>query len=552
MRLVRALMAVMSVLMLAAPAQAQYGLYGAPSTLPLQPPQPTVQSVPSQYPPLYVDTSEPRNPLADPTAAYPVYANQAYAYPSYAARVSADPGYMAPVYSGQWQAGTAVPRVLPETSRVPYDPAYTTPVVPTSAYQPGAVPQVPQPIPAPGVPQPGLPGPITQMLNNAPNDGQLGGCAPPADYGADCGGCSPVSCAPYCPTWFGSVAALYMGRNEPNRLWTTFETDNNPNQLPTDALPDWAVGGEVTIGRFFGCNTCDPCDPCGNSGRMFGVEASYWGLDSMDGYSSQAIAGGSVSTPLLVDEIEFGGVNGTVYFDSAAQHIVRRKDEFHNLEVNFLASPGGSYQTSGCGLCNGRGCSRCCGYGTGPFSVGWALGVRYFRFEENYLFGSVDTGRTWGEAGGIYEAYLEDNVRNQLIGAQFGCDLSYRWLPNWRLFAAPKLGIYNNHVEHYFGLTRGDGVVANPTAASGVTGTYPVRSEEDALSFLSEIDLGLDWQVAPNWSMYLGYRVIFATGIALADNQIPTYVVDIPEIADIDTNGDLIVHGAFAGVTLRF
>ncbi len=431
MRLVRALMAVMPVLMLAAPAQAQYGLYGAPSTLPLQPPQPTVQSVPSQYPPLYVDTSEPRDPVANPTAAYPVYANQAYAYPSYAARVSADPGYMAPVYSGQWQAGAAVPRVLPETSRIPYDPAYTTPVVPTSAYQPGAVPQVPQPIPASGVPQPGLPGPITQMLNNAPNDRQLCGCAPPADYGADCGGCSPVSCAPYCPTWFGSVTALYMGRNEPNRLWTTFETDNNPNQLPTDALPDWAVGGEVTIGRFFGCNTCDPCDPCGNSGRTFGVEASYWGLDSMNGYSSQAIAGGSVSTPLLVDEIEFGGVNGTVYFDSAAEHVVRRKDEFHNLEVNFLASPGGSYQTSGCGLCNGRGCSRCCGYGTGPFSVGWALGVRYFRFEENYLFGSVDTGRTWGEAGGIYEAYLEDNVRNQLVGAQFGCDL-YLTRPSMR------------------------------------------------------------------------------------------------------------------------
>jgi hypothetical protein len=334
-------------------------------------------------------------------------------------------------------------------------------------------------------------------------------------------------------------------------LWTTYETDNNPNQLPTDARPDWAVGGEVTIGRFFCCNTCDPC---GNRvSRMFGIEASYWGLDSLDGYSSQSIPGGSVSTPLIVSDIEFGGINGTVYFDSAQQHFVRRKDEIRNLEVNFLASPNGGYGGMRCGACNGHGCSSCGGgYGTGPFSMGWALGVRYFRFEENFLFGSLDTGRTWGEAGGIYEAYLEDNVRNNLVGFQFGCDLSYSWLPNWRIFAAPKLGIYNNRVEHYFGLRRGDGIVAVPTAASGMTGTYPVRSNDDAVSFLSELDLGLDWQVAPHWSVYLGYRVIFATGIALADNQVPTYIVDIPEIADIDTNGDLVLHGAFAGVTLRF
>ncbi|MHB8898603.1 MAG: BBP7 family outer membrane beta-barrel protein, partial [Thermoguttaceae bacterium] len=372
----------------------------------------------------------------------------------------------------------------------------------------------------------------------------------PAPADVDCGSCGTAECAPSCPAWFGSVSALFMGRNEPNRLWTTYETGNNPNQLPTDARPDWAVGGEVTIGRFFCCTTCDPCGV--QVGRMFGVEATYWGLDSMDGYSSQSLEGGSVSTPLLVNDVEFGGINGTVYFDSAAEHFVRRKDEFHNVEINLLATPHGGYGGAGCGVCNGYGCSRCGGAGAGAFSVGWALGVRYFRFEENYLFGSVDTGRTWGEGGGIYEAYLEDNVRNNLFGCQVGCDLSYNWLPKWRFFASPKLGIYDNHAENYFVLRRGDGVIANPTAASGVTGTYPVGSSEDGVAFLSELDLGMDWQVAPHWSVYLGYRVVFATGIALADNQVPTYVVDVPEIADIDTNGDLILHGAFAGVTIRF
>lgn len=510
MRFVRTMMAVLLVLALGAHAHAQYGLYGAPSTLPLSPPQ--AQSTYPQNPPLYVDTATGTNPARPVVAnSTPVYAQQAYANPVY--------------------GNPANPGVLPAANQVPYDPGYATPIVPIAAYQ-ADVKNKTLPPPPVRAPAPGEPGPITRMLSEAEH-------TPPPVYassascGTECGDCFESCCTPCCANWFGSVAALYMARNEPNRLWTTYETGNNPNQLPTDAVTDWKVGGEVTIGRYFCCGA-------------FAIEATYWGLDMLEGYSSQSISGGSVSTPLMVDGIEFAGENGTTYFDSAAQHFVRRQNEIHNVEINILGTPGVAYGSYGA-----MGCADC-GCGSGPFTLGWNLGVRYFRFEENYLFGSVDTGRSWGEAGGIYEAYLEDNVRNNLVGFQFGCDFSYSMFGNWRLYAAPKLGIYNNHVEHYFGLRRGDGVVANPTAASGVTGTYPVSSSEDALAFMSEIDLGLDWQVAPHWSIFLGYRVIFATGIALADNQVPPYVVDIPEIADIDTNGDLILHGAFAGVTLRF
>jgi putative beta barrel porin BBP7 len=519
MRFVRTIIAVLLVLAFSVQAHAQYGLYGAPSTLPLQSPHPGAQSEYPQNPPLYVDT-QPGPSAASPVAANPapVYAQQVYANPAYA-----NSGYSA--YPMPTQVGATAPGQPPSARHTPYDPAYATPIVPAAAYQAGPKKLPPPPVRAPG--QPGAPGPITQMLSEAENP-QLPAYNQSATCGTDCGEYCDPCCAPCCPNWFGSVAALYMARNEPNRLWTSYETGNNPNQLPTDAITDWKVGGEVSFGRYFCCGA-------------FAVEATYWGLDTLSGYSSQSIAGGSVSTPLIVSDIEFGGVNGTVYFDSAAEHTVRRENEIQNIEINILGTPGVAY--GGCG--SGP-------YGCSPFSLGWNLGVRYFRFEENFLFGSVDTGRTWGEAGGIYEAYLEDNVRNDLVGFQFGCDFSYTMCGNWRLFAAPKLGIYNNHVQHDFGLRRGDGVVANPTAASGMAGTYPVQSSEDVVSFLSEIDLGVDWQVAPHWSVFLGYRVIFATGIALADNQVPTYVVDIPEIADIDTNGDLVLHGAFAGVTVRF
>ncbi len=541
MRFVRTMMAVLPVLAFCAQAHAQYGLYGAPPTLPLPSSQSVAQSTLPQNPPLYVDTYAATSPMAaSPVVANSAtqYANQAYANPAYANQAYARPGYGNSAYPMQNQVGAAVPAVLPGAYRAPFDPAYATPVMPTSAMQAGAKPALPPPpVRAPNVAPPAAPGPISQMLNEAQNGqppiyGQSAGC------GTECGDFD--ACAPCCSNWFGSVAALYMGRNKPNRLWTSYETNNNPNQLPNDARTNCEAGGEVSFGRYFCCGA-------------FAIEATYWGL-GMEGSSSQTIAGGTVSTPLIVSDIEFAGTNGVVYFDGAGEHTVRRENEIHNIEINFLGTPGVPYGGTcgmGCGDCGGYGCSSCSG-GCSPVSISWALGVRYFRFEENLLFGSVNSGRTWGEAGGLYEAYLEDNVRNSLTGFQFGCDFSYTMGGKWRLFAAPKLGIYNNHVQHRFGLRRGDGVIANATAASGVTDTYPVNSSEDALSFLSEVDLGLEWHVAQNWSVSLGYRVIFATGIALADNQIPTYVVDIPEIADIDTNGDLVLHGAFAGVTVRF
>ena len=64
--------------------------------------------------------------------------------------------------------------------------------------------------------------------------------------------------------------------------------------------------------------------------------------------------------------------------------------------------------------------------------------------------------------------------------------------------------------------------------------------------------MGLDWQITQCLSAKLGYRLMAATGVALADNQIPFYLNDIPAIQDIDRNGHLLMHGAFVGLTYCF
>lgn len=424
--------------------------------------------------------------------------------------------------------------------------------------------------PHPGV-QPQYVSPVGQMLRSAaPAEAPS---VDPAAYGTlessttwesrGTGGCLPEPCcAPEaccetetcdvcceCP-WYGSVNWLVMSRDKSNHIWTTYEWDEEPNQLmhTWDMDMKWSHGGEVRFGRRFccgatslaipsgGCNPCDvgtSCDIRGQQdcGSQWALEGVYWTLDAMDGMCSMTHPN-DVSTPLDVAGIEFDSTNGTFYFDHVREHRIWRRNEFHNVEIN-LVRYAAAYDP----------CS--------PWDVHWLCGVRYFRFSENLLFGSR-RGATWGAAGGENEAYLGDDIRNNLIGGQLGCDVKHRFAGNWAVFLSPKVGIYNNHISHVFRAYRGDGVAAVPTAASEMTGTYPVHGSGNFLSFLGEANVGIDWQFHPNWSAQIGYRVIAATGIGLADHQIPHYIVDIPEIMAIDHNGNLLVHGGFAGVNFNF
>ena len=421
--------------------------------------------------------------------------------------------------------------------------------------------------------QPGPPNPQgADMGNQLPDESGCGG-------GPGCGGCGDCNACDACDVpsgpgwrlaqaqnrlcefafgsdcghspWYASALALVMGRNTPNRLWTSYETGNNPNQLPLRLSMQWRWGGEIRIGRRFCCDRCDSgcdsgCDSdyggstgtgagygfAGLGGGTWAVEATYWTLDAFQGLTVITHAS-TVSTPLVVSAIEFAGVNGTVYFDSADEHRISRRNEVHNIEVSLVKySP---YIPASTG-----------------WDVSWLAGLRFFRFEEDFLFASLDTGFTWGEDGGIHQAYLNDHIVNNLIGFQLGFEAGYNAFGACRFFVVPKFGIYGNHITNRFNLYRGDGVVANPTAASGVTGTYPVNSTRNVVSFLAQIDVGLDWQFAPRWAARVGYRAVVATEMGLADEQIPIYVVDIPEIAAIDSNADLILHGAFLGLTYNF
>ena len=326
--------------------------------------------------------------------------------------------------------------------------------------------------------------------------------------------CCPTPCSP----WYGSVAALFMTRDRANALWTSYEWNNEPNQLthPRNVGWSWRWGGEVRIGRRFNCS-------------VWALEATYWTINGFEGMLETRHVN-HVGTPLTVSHVLFNGQPATNWFDNATAHRLWRRDELHSLELNLV---------------NGA-------FASMPYSTWdarWSVGFRYFRFEEQLIFGALSNNETvWG-VNPAEEAYFDDQITNSLVGLQVGGEAGIRSGHSCRFFFAPKLGVYNNFMDHYFQAYLGDGTIATPSVG---TGTYPVRSSESGISFLTQLDLGMDWMFATNWSFRIGYRVMAVTGMALADHQFPHYIVAIDELQDIDSNGHLILHGGYLGLTYNF
>jgi hypothetical protein len=465
----------------------------------------------------------------------------------------------------QWGLyGAPEPLVLP--AQQPAGPALLQ-----SAYQPVVASYDPSPaqvaanVPGgPGLPAPppstlpynpaGQPGPTTGSVSGpsflgetmVPPGGPSAGCA-----GGNCagrGGClAPCGCCDDCP-WYVGMYGLAMTRDRPNHLYTTAQTNNLQNQWCFDTFP-WSGGGEITLGRRFCCG-------------QWGVEATYWTLAEMQSDSCATIPG-PYSTPFTMQWVYMQGTDnghgGTTtadeWFDAATQHNIERMDEIHNVEINLLR-----FNLCGCGGCGGGcggcGCNgNCCG---SPLSIDALLGFRFFRFRDRLVFTSEHG--PYNEDGSSPSPYegdcitLHDEIANNLWGVQVGCNVHYRLCGCLSLFASPRIGIFDNHMTLDYNIFAMD-QAGNYYQGSSPTYKpldYPIHACGDQFSVLTQMEIGLQWQVSCHWEALAGYRLIAVTGMGLADNQVPFYGNDTQAVASIDKNGHLLLQGVFAGLTYRF
>ena len=48
------------------------------------------------------------------------------------------------------------------------------------------------------------------------------------------------------------------------------------------------------------------------------------------------------------------------------------------------------------------------------------------------------------------------------------------------------------------------------------------------------------------------YRALAVSGLAYATDQIPRHFADLPGVAEIDHNAEMILHGGYASVTVTW
>lgn len=372
--------------------------------------------------------------------------------------------------------------------------------------------------------------------------------------GCDSGNCNDWlgGCGSCGTNWYGGLGGLIMTRDRVNDRWLSYDDNNSSvHALTTNqAHMQWAGGFEARLGRMLNCG-------------QNAIEASYWGL-----FPGETSSFFNVPDPLnltLRSTLDFSllSINGgadlaNLPVNDATMHHVNFQNEFHNVEINMLGFCGSTCMNGGCGgfatgmgggllgggapgAFGGMGNTYACG---SPLQFSWMGGVRFFRFDEAFNYCAMSA---------IDSLSYDINVKNNLIGFQIGGRLDYWVNPCWRFYAGSKLGLYGNHVSHDQRIYNSNGDAVVDVAASPFLGqAYNVHSTRETVAFLGELDLGTSYQLSRNWSVYGGYRGIAATGVALTTNQIPTFFGDLNDARSIDSNGSLILHGAYAGVSFAW
>jgi hypothetical protein len=337
------------------------------------------------------------------------------------------------------------------------------------------------------------------------------------------GNCFADTC---CPKWYVGAGWLYLKRDRGDAQALSFD-GADPNNILVTSRPndyEWEPGFEVTLGY---CCCCD-----------MAFEATYWGINEQDGSTQQiatAQASGTLNTLLDFGALTLNGVPvGDLYNTTTGSHLVVRDSRFHSVEFNLI------HEICGDGVCQaGRGlwgCGHGCGHGCGTctcWNCTWLLGLRYFQYYDNLMYATSDDNETFEFDAG--EAYYGIAVDNHLIGGQIGARIDYNLGQAVSLYAMPKIGLYGNHITHDSRInTLGDEALN-------------VHSSKNDVAFLAQLDLGVDFWLTDHWKFYGGYRAVAISGVANAEEQM-SQVVSVADISNIDSSGEVIVHGAFAGL----
>jgi hypothetical protein len=119
----------------------------------------------------------------------------------------------------------------------------------------------------------------------------------------------------------------------------------------------------------------------------------------------------------------------------------------------------------------------------------------------------------------------------------------------WNFFCNSTFGIFENHMTQWQRMWSGGG---GTVRFAGTGESFNVRSNKDTVSFLGELRLGGSYDVTCHWRAVVAYRAVAMTGIATSVEQIPGEFSSRAEVAHIDADSSLVVHGIQIGGECRY
>lgn len=416
-----------------------------------------------------------------------------------------------------------MPSLLPLPPAQPAYPIY--PVTQTAATdvlwsQPGE-----SPAPAPVVDN--LPSPAGEQSVISPDYEQ-------AMYGNDgCDVCDSCGC---CPDFYVYSNVLWMTRDKRGGFVTSIDSVTFTPEL---FFCDPGYGGLWYGGFEVGGGWCLCGGPGQGCGGTTALEVTYWGLFPSN---ETRVATGPLDSMINFQDLDYNGAGLDTIFNGAAAHQLQFQYDINSVEVQLVGN----------GACGGPfGCGRLCtcsGSGCGSrFGVGWMAGFRYIDYSENFLF-SADFDDTIFDGDATEASYAVD-LDNDLIGFQIGSGINYCVTERLSAYTVGRVGVYNNHIRQVQAAYGSAGpVTINNGPYAGQD--FNVVSQKDELALVGQLDFGVRWNMSQSWSFDLGYRILGLSGVAIAEDNVQQgNLQNVDGIADIQSQGTVLLHGGYAGVT---
>jgi hypothetical protein len=250
------------------------------------------------------------------------------------------------------------------------------------------------------------------------------------------------------------------------------------------------------------------------------LEFGYFGLNSWDNTATVDSAGGGPTLYSFLSDFGTAPAGGFDDSDRSLSHSLNYRSELHNGEINFRRRWLGPYQW---------------------FQGSWLFGVRYFDLDEQMTFSSSGLNNNGAADNGARFLSYEQQVRNQLTGAQIGSDLWLNIRPGIRAGIEWKGGVFGNHADSSTLIT-----------ANSLPNAIQEGIDDGRTAYLGQFTAALSYRLSYSWAFRTSYQLIYIDNVALAPenfNATPPalFAPSAARTAQINVDGEVLYTGYTIG-----